>query len=328
MAPEAPLLGFDLIVEYRWSFTSFFEIDHYSDSLQPARYYEQYPPIVRTPHATYVHEVRIDGRFERADWHTGGTTTPFQDSFLDSVITCTSCPGYDPNLAQIAVTARHTMNDSKPLALWIVIVAVAGLSLLPAAFIWFSPDFYNPLTAYLLSVLLMAIPLALGVSSSQTETTKRIIAAEAEAARNEKDRWLPQAQSACDRLLTIRASASILKDSLACGCSNIQTVLEGMSEEQQRLVRQVFDGHCEACLSSITSVINHLEGGASDWERFIRRNCAEGECEQIFGELDQTKQSLDTTVREARARRVAQQRADGCVSGAELAHRAKSEEHD
>ena len=73
------------------------------------------------------------------------------------------------------------------------------------------PTMYNALTAFLLSFGLFA--LAAWASYLQTE---------ASATKSANQRWLPQAESACDRLVNLCYTIKRFQQAVGCSCEELQ----------------------------------------------------------------------------------------------------------
>ncbi len=149
----------------------------------------------------------------------------------------------------------------------------------PTVLLLYFPAMYNPLTAFLISFGLFA--LAAWASYSQTEES---------AAKSANKRWLPQAEGACDHLLNLCYAIKRFQGVIACSCDDLQKHITQLDEPQIRLF---LTQQCASSASTFCDVANHLESAYADWERFIRHNCQDGECEVIFDNLRVLRNRLE-----------------------------------
>jgi len=90
----------------------------------------------------------------------------------------------------------------------------------------------------------------------------------------------------------------MLKTKLHSDCHTLQRKIPELSANEKNMVCQILEGHCNECVETVNNVLIHLEGAVDDWERFIKDNCSEGECERIFESLNQTRSRLGQHVKE------------------------------
>jgi hypothetical protein len=127
-----------------------------------------------------------------------------------------------------------------------------------------------------------------------------------EAARKSVNaKWLPPAESACDRLLTLTSSISSLQRQMKGACERASGDVPELKEPKNRSVRLLLDRQCCEVASRLLDIQQHLEGAFEDWQRFIRQNCEGLECQRIWHQLNNR-----------RAKLAAAERTAGCNDGA------------
>jgi hypothetical protein len=170
----------------------------------------------------------------------------------------------------------------KLIAAWF---AALLLLLVPAALLIWKPEYFTPLVAFLVSMIQLFLALAIGSLQSAEQAKKSANA-----------KWLPPAESACDRLLTVKASVMGLQQQTKEACHEAAADLPELKTEPNKAIRMVFEHNCSEISSRLIDVQNHLEGAFEDWIRFIRQNCEGPECQRIWHSLMARKASLNSTV--------------------------------
>ena len=96
------------------------------------------------------------------------------------------------------------------------------------------PAMYNPLTAFLLSFGLFA--LAAWASHLQTE---------ASAVKSANQRWLPQAESACDRLVNLCYTIKRFQQAIACSCEDLREHVAQLDDLENLPIKLFVRQQCE-----------------------------------------------------------------------------------
>ncbi len=161
-------------------------------------------------------------------------------------------------------------------------LAAVVMLFVPSVLIVLFPSAYNPLTAFLLSFAMFAMA---GWASH--------LQSEASAVKSANQRWLPQAQSACDHLLNLCYTIKRFQQGVACSCEKLRRHVTQLDEPKNLPIKLFIEQQCESSASRFRDVANHLESAYADWERFIRHNCQDGECEAIFDSLRLLRHRLD-----------------------------------
>lgn len=165
-------------------------------------------------------------------------------------------------------------------------LAAIILLLVPAGMLLLDSKMFTPLVAFLISFAQFFLALYIGKLQSE------------DAARTSANaKWLPPAESACDRLLTVKASVLGLQQQTKGACSKSSDDLPELKAEQNKAIRMVFERYCSEISSRLIDVQNHLEGAFEDWIRFIRQNCEGPECQRIWNTLMARKSSLNASTK-------------------------------
>jgi hypothetical protein len=143
------------------------------------------------------------------------------------------------------------------------------------------PQYYNPLTVILFNVGLCWASIQVTIHESKR-------GAESQA----NQRWLPQAEGACDRLITLGYALKSLQLQTKFRCDEIGSLLPELHDKKNNPLRALIQSQCSDTGHRIGDFANQLESAVSDWRRFIREICREGECEIIFNNLDELTAKL------------------------------------
>jgi len=160
-------------------------------------------------------------------------------------------------------------------------IASIILLLVPAGMLLYDNKAFTPLVAFLISFAQFFLALHIGKLQSEHAARKTANA-----------KWLPPAESACDRLLTVKSSVLNLRQQTKGACQKAAEDLPEIKEPNNKAVKILFERQCSEIASRLVDVENHLEGAFQDWIRFIRQNCEGSECERIWRSLLERKQSL------------------------------------
>jgi len=155
------------------------------------------------------------------------------------------------------------------------------LLLVPTGLLVWNAQLYSPLVAFLVSMAQLYLALVIGSLQSAEQ-----------ARRSANAKWLPPAESACDRLLTVKASVLGLQQQTKGACHEAANDLPELKADQNKAIRMVFERYCSEISSRLIDVQNHLEGAFEDWIRFIRQNCEGSECQRIWTTLMLRKAGL------------------------------------
>lgn len=157
---------------------------------------------------------------------------------------------------------------------------------LPTYIVAKQPQSYNPLTQVLFDLLLLAASVWFGITFSSKEARK-----------NATDRWLPAAETACNELLTMSATADRMYLKQAKVCKSIEPLFSDIPlDNLAPVIKHVVKMHCEDCADNLENLKNHIENSFRNWEVFINNNCDVGECEYIHERLNERKETLTTSL--------------------------------
>jgi len=138
------------------------------------------------------------------------------------------------------------------------------------------PNYYNPLVDMLFKVFIAAFSISTGLAINE----KRI-------RRNETNRWMPAAESACKELITISKTANRLKNYQGTLCNQMEMLLgSNISFEATNALKALLRNRCDSCSNGLANIKNHLDKAAEDWRLFLTANCDKGECEKIEERLN------------------------------------------
>jgi hypothetical protein len=168
--------------------------------------------------------------------------------------------------------------------LLLVLLLLVGLVMPTATMAWF-PEQYNALTAFLLSV---------GLSAISIWTSYDIASWSGQMTADKK--WLPAAEGACNRLLTLRCHVKKFERRLLDTCCQSTTQLPELNQPENRATKIFVDQQCNNGATQLADIANQLDSAYQDWDRFIRQNCQEGECDGIFKALNQTRMRLEREI--------------------------------
>jgi len=149
--------------------------------------------------------------------------------------------------------------------------------------LYVKPDAYTPFVAILLNIGLFALALWVGLEQAE-EHGKRIA----------NDRWLPQAQSAIHRLLTIWASIRSFRNELSYTCKKAAKDLPELEKEENKAIKTLFSSNCGHGSNRLGDIVNHLEDALEDWNRFVKENCQGDDCDRIDKEIKKRRELLKT----------------------------------
>jgi hypothetical protein len=162
------------------------------------------------------------------------------------------------------------------------VILLAMLVLIcPPIVLWRFPDQYTPMVETLLNALLFGLALWLG----NHEAAKR-------AEKHANAKWLPQAASACSRLLTVWASVRNFQGQLGNTCTQAIKDLPELEHDKMRAVKTMLNAHCGNGAARMGDIVNHLEDALEDWLRFIGANCEGDECAAINAQIEARRTTL------------------------------------
>lgn len=167
---------------------------------------------------------------------------------------------------------------------WISWLVILLLVIAPAWMLLSYPNYHNPLTALLLNVGLCWASIHVTIQESKRT---------ADSHANRK--WLPQAEGACDRLLTLKYALKTLQLQSKHRCDEMGNLLPELHDKKNHSLRALLQYQCIDTGHRIGEFANQLDSAVSDWRRFIREVCRDRECEIIF-------ENLDRLIEKARAR--------------------------
>ncbi|HVT88784.1 MAG TPA: hypothetical protein VHD56_08040 [Tepidisphaeraceae bacterium] len=151
----------------------------------------------------------------------------------------------------------------------------------PVLLLIYQPNLLTPLVSLMINAVQFFLALWLG----------HLISTDA-AKQSANAKWLPPAESACDRLLTLTSSISSLQKQMKGACDRASTDLPELKEPKNKSVRLLLDRQCCEVASRLLDIQQHLEGAFEDWQRFIRQNCEGRECQRIWHSLNSRRARL------------------------------------
>lgn len=166
---------------------------------------------------------------------------------------------------------------------WIITIIV-----LVGSPIWLAikPTDFTPVVAILLNAILFVAARLLGQDQAEKHGFK--IA---------NDRWLPQAESAMHRLLTVLSSIRSFKSELSSTCNCAAKEHPELKNDTNKTLKTVFSAFCQHGAKRLGDIINHLEDSLGDWNRFVQANCQGEECARIFRAMKQKKDQLENQLK-------------------------------
>lgn len=158
----------------------------------------------------------------------------------------------------------------KPMRVYLWLVAILVL-VAPPVWLWAQPDQYTPVLETLLNAVLFGLALWLG----HEHALQRGVAIA-------NDRWLPQAESAMHRLLTVLSSVRSFRSELSDTCNIAAQQLPEIERQENRAIKTLFGTQCRHGAKRLGDIVNHLEDALVDWTRFVEANCQGVECSRII----------------------------------------------
>lgn len=161
----------------------------------------------------------------------------------------------------------------------------------PPFFLWFNPGQYTPVAETSLNVLLAV--LSGWLTYFVTVDTERTAA---------NDRWVPQAESACRNLLTVRTAITVFREGFAMLCTNAEQQIPSLTKPGNAELRAVLHTRCSTGADQLQLIENSLDNAAAEWERFLEYNCNGGDCDRIKTVINEQRQLLGLQIAEVRKR--------------------------
>ncbi len=174
---------------------------------------------------------------------------------------------------------------SRPMRALLWLLTVVAL-VVPPLWMYMKPDDYKPAVQILLSSILFGLTFWLGYDRA----LKKAIAMA-------NDRWLPQAESAMNRLLTVFSSVRRLRSELSEACNAAEQQLTELGSEKNKAIKTFFGTQCHHNASRLGDIVNHLEDALDDWARFVEANCQDLECQRINEAIVERRLQLDAQTR-------------------------------
>jgi hypothetical protein len=165
---------------------------------------------------------------------------------------------------------------------WIAAILLVAV---PTGLLIYKPTLLTPLASSLLNGIQFFLALWLGYVLALDAATKSANA-----------KWLPPAESSCDRLLTVTASVGSLRAQTSGACAKASTDLPELKDPKNKAVRILLERQCAETANRLLDIENHLESALQDWQRFIRQNCEGRECGRIWHELKQRQTKLASQI--------------------------------
>jgi hypothetical protein len=143
------------------------------------------------------------------------------------------------------------------------------------------PELYSPLASFLISTLQAGYTAWLSYAITDSSARKSANA-----------KWLPQAEGACDRLLTVSSSIQRYRQQLQAACGHATKNLPELQQNNMKAVRVLMERQCAEGANMLLDMANHMESAVSDWRRFIGQNCEGAECAAIDERLSALRERL------------------------------------
>lgn len=170
----------------------------------------------------------------------------------------------------------------QPILRWLLAGAVLVISV---TYLAFKPQDFTPLVNVMFSVFLFMLAYWIGFKKEVHRATQQA-----------NDRWLPQAESVIFRLMTLHANVRRFSFEMRKTCSNTESELPELKNDEMRAVRIKIVTNCEASGQRLDDVAHQLEDAIEDWRRFIAANCYGDECKRIFEALIQREEKLEKEI--------------------------------
>ena len=178
---------------------------------------------------------------------------------------------------EIVFTGILVMKQNVPsLGLGAIVIAIVIFAALVASK---AENGLTPLSSILLDVFIAAA--VAGVTYRATKTV---------AEHDAKKRWLPFAESACSKLITISMQAERMRRTTRRHCSSVRSIM-GQEASNTNIVAFI-ENQCEENADKLASLREQVKAARRDWEGFIRTHCEGAECEQIDSRLKGVEEDL------------------------------------
>lgn len=152
----------------------------------------------------------------------------------------------------------------------IIRVLLVMVFLLPTVLLICKPETYTPLAAFLVSCLFFGLARWCGYEE-----------AEQRGKENANDRWMPGAESAIYRLMTVSDSLRYFRSDLSATCNSAKNDIPELTQEENSANRIYWRIQCQNGSRRLGDIVNHVEDALSDWIRFVMSNCQGDECQRI-----------------------------------------------
>lgn len=175
---------------------------------------------------------------------------------------------------------ENLKSDTRTIVLGILIALILFAS---TYFVLKHPEEYNALSQFLLSLLLTILSVLLGMFFQRDVASKKA-----------GDRWLPQAASVIQRLMTLQENVLRFSESKKQNCSGGITQLPELEEKEFEKVKLWIQMDCQNSSERFHDVAVQLGDSILDWQRFVTENCDDEDyCNSLFEEWE--RPSLETS---------------------------------
>lgn len=168
---------------------------------------------------------------------------------------------------------RNILDNARTVVLAVLIVFILiGSSIYVLKY----PDDFNALSQFLLNILLAFLSILLGLFFQNDTASKKA-----------GDRWLPQASSVIQRLMTLQENVLRFSSAKKQNCSGEISHLPELSQTEFEKVRLWIQLDCQNSSERFHDVAVQLGDSILDWQRFVAENCNDEEyCKKLFEEWE------------------------------------------
>ncbi len=172
----------------------------------------------------------------------------------------------------------------------LLVMVILAFTAMLILYLW--PQQYTPLASFILSCLFFVL-------ARMYRFDEAVKAAEERGEIRASERWLPQAESAIRRLITVWGSVRSFRNDLATGCSNAVSIIPELATDENKTIKVYIELQCRTGAQRLGDVINHVEDALTDWERFAAANCRGIECGRIEATIEECKRQREIQLRDA-----------------------------
>lgn len=117
--------------------------------------------------------------------------------------------------------------------------------------------------------------------------------------RQANQRWIPQAEAACESLMATWCDVRCLEEELRNRCALVARDFPDL-EKSGHGVKIVIDMTCSSASSRLKTTANLLRTAVNNWLRFMNSNCEGEDCKRISGSLNKRSLEYEAQIREVK----------------------------